>query len=78
MPPPCWNKATAETAGMHNHSTAQEIKEELVAQRYGQKDLEEGNGLCNFIESILAERYGVDESDDEQYEKFHKLFIEAL
>ena len=57
---------------------AQEIKEELVAQRYGQKDLEEGNGLCNFVESILAERYGVDESDDEQYEKFHKLFIEAL
>ena len=55
-----------------------EIEEEVLAMGYDLKDLEEGNGLANDIESILAEKYGVDESDDTQYNLFHELFIEAL
>lgn len=55
-----------------------EIEEEVLARGYETKDLDGENELLNEIESILAERYGVDESNDEQYERFHKMFVEAL
>ena len=55
-----------------------EIEEEVLARGYETKGLDGENELLNEIESILAERYGVDESNDEQYERFHKMFVEAL